>query len=79
MADAPASVRWDQSAARTHAAPVAAAANLDGRIVLSFGARLGEDAPGQEQRAILQRRIALEPATAKALHDMLSRLIAEAG
>ena len=77
MADNP--VRWDHSAARTHASSVAAATGLAGRIVLSFGARVGEDAPGQEQRVALQRRIALEPVTAKNLHDMLSRLVAEAG
>ena len=80
MAEAPGiqtGVHWDRSAARTHRATVTAAASIADRIVLSFGMREGEDKPGAEQAVQLARRIALQPMTAKHLHDMLARLIAE--
>lgn len=71
-------VRWDQSAARTQAASVASVTAVADRVVLSFGVRHGEDAPGSLQGVELLRRIALQPMTAKHLHDMLARLLAEA-
>jgi len=46
--------------------------------LLHFGVRDGIDRPGQQQGVKLLRRLAMRPMTAKHLHDMLSRLIAEA-
>ena len=78
MAESSTAVRWDHSAARAQVAIVTAAASVADRIVLSFGTRDGEDRPGAEQGVQLARRIALQPMTAKHLHDMLGRLLAEA-
>ena len=72
-------VRWDCSAMRQQASDVAQARSVADRIVLSFGVRQGDDTPGREQRVALTRRIALDPMTAKQLHEMLARLIAEVG
>jgi hypothetical protein len=71
-------IRWDRSAAQGYASAVAVANLEANHVVLSFGARRGEDFPGREQSVVLLRRIAMRPMTAKNLHDMLSRLIAEA-
>ena len=71
-------IRWDRSAAQGLACGVAVANLEANHVVLSFGARRGEDYPGREQSVTLLRRIAMQPMTAKHLHDMLSRLIAEA-
>jgi hypothetical protein len=71
-------IRWDRSAAQGYAGAVAVANLEANHVVLSFGARRGEDYPGREQSVVLLRRIAMRPMTAKNLHDMLSRLIAEA-
>ena len=70
-------VRWDASAARSHRSDIATATLLANQVVLNFGHREGEDRPGHEQMAVLQARVALQPMTAKHLHDMLSRLVAE--
>lgn len=70
-------VRWDGSAARGHRSDLAAATLVANQVVISFGQRQGEDRPGREQAVALQTRIALQPMTAKHLHDMLSRLVAE--
>ena len=78
MSDAGQRVRWDRSAARQVVGVVAVANAQSDRIVLSFGTRRGEDQPGREQGVTLTQRIALHPMTAKHLHDMLSRLLAEA-
>ena len=71
-------IRWDRSAAQGYACRVAVANLEANHVVLSFGARRGEDYPGREQSVVLLRRIAMQPMTAKHLHDMLSRLVAEA-
>jgi hypothetical protein len=71
-------IRWDRTAARSNLCAVATAVNADDRIVLNFGTRTGEDRSGAAQGVSLTRRIAVQPMTAKHLHDMLSRLIAEA-
>jgi hypothetical protein len=71
-------IRWDRSAAQGYASAVAVANLEANHVVLSFGARRGEDYPGREQSVVLLRRIVMRPMTAKNLHDMLSRLIAEA-
>ena len=72
-------ISWDSSAARSQVAAVASAVSVADQVVLSFGVRHGEDRPGSEQTVSLLRRIALQPMTAKNLHDMLARLLAEAG
>jgi hypothetical protein len=71
-------IRWDRSAARDQTASLASAVSAQTRIVLSFGVHRGEDVPGAEQSVSLLRQVALQPMTAKHLHDMLARLIAEA-
>lgn len=71
-------IRWDRSAARSQVASIASVGSASDRVVLSFGVRHGEDAPGAEQGVTLLRRIALQPMTAKHLRDMLARLLAEA-
>jgi hypothetical protein len=73
------SIRWDSSAAHSQASTMAVARTVADRVVVSFGVRTGVDQPGREQGVALLRRIALHPMTAKNLHDMLGRLIADAG
>lgn len=74
----PGEVRWNHASARTCVATVADARTVADQVVLSFGQRVGEDRPGAEQAVSLVRRIALTPMTAKHMHDLLSRLIADA-
>jgi hypothetical protein len=77
MSSKAAGIRWDASGARDLVSSIATATEADQRIVLNFGIRRGLDAPGQPRGATLARRVALHPMTAKHLHDILSRLLAE--
>jgi hypothetical protein len=71
-------VVWDRSAVGVHFSTIATATPIAGEVLLHFGVRDGIDRPGQQQGVKLLRRLAMRPMTAKHLHDMLSRLIAEA-
>ncbi len=72
-------VRWDRSASGDVASTIASATTASGDVIINFGARSAAGRPGEEEGVILIRRIALRPVAAKRLHDMLSRLLAEAG
>ena len=71
-------VVWDRSKMHGHVSTIASASSATDQIVLNFGVRQGPDKAGTEQGVSLTRRIVLQPMTAKHLHDMLSRLLAEA-
>jgi len=68
-------VRWDTAAMRGHATDVVTASAARDEVVLNFGRTVPRD--GALGVALLQR-IGLRPLTARHLHDMLGKLIAEA-
>ena len=74
---APSHLRWDTSQIESHRCALATANTLDDEIVLSFGAKLGQNGKGSEVGVKLLQRIALRPLTAKRLLEMLEKLIAE--
>jgi hypothetical protein len=76
-AAAPSHLRWDISELQSHRCTLATASVTLEEIILNFGAKLGDDHPGEEATLELLRRIALSPLTAKHLLAMLQRLIAE--
>jgi len=80
-AAAPSHLRWDTSDLVSHDCTLATANAADGKVILSFGAKLGHNGPdvtqGGEISVNLLQSIALRPLTAKRLLEMLERLIAE--
>lgn len=79
MSDGNADLNWDVSDIRTQVCDLATARSEDDRIVLNFGARAADEAQVQAFGARLARRIALRPASARHLRDMLARAMAEPG
>ena len=67
---------WDTTDTRTQVCDIATAATQE-QVVLAFGARAADDLQVQAFGARLLRRIALRPASAKHLRDMLARALAE--
>lgn len=70
-------VQWDMGGMRTHASDVASATPGTDEVVLNFGVKRGADQVGGDVAVELLRQIGLRPNTAKHLHDMLARLLAE--
>lgn len=71
-------VRWDTGAMRTLVSNIASASAVDGGVVLNFGSKHDSaDISGATTLELLGR-IRLEPRTAKNLHDVLARLVADA-
>jgi len=73
-------LRWDTSNLVSHDCTLATANAAEGRVVLSFGAKLAHHDPGGSPGEItvtLLQSIALRPLTAKRLLEILERLIAE--
>jgi len=68
-------VQWDIGAMRTLATDIATVSTATDEVVLNFGRVVTRD--GAQGMDLLQR-IGLRPLTARHLHDMLSKLIAEA-
>ncbi|MGE0222152.1 MAG: hypothetical protein AB7F35_28380 [Acetobacteraceae bacterium] len=72
-------VAWDNDDARTQGCTLATAVSRSDVIVLNFGARDGDDLHAQAFNPKRLRSIALRPASAKHLRDMLAGLMAERG
>ena len=68
---------WDTTDTRTQVCDLATAAATQEQVVLAFGTRAADDLQVQAFGARLLRRIALRPASAKHLRDMLARAMAE--
>jgi hypothetical protein len=68
----------DRSRQRETTGALATARAGEDHVAIDFG-ELVRAADGAELSARLTRRIALKPAAAKRLHDMLARLTAETG
>jgi hypothetical protein len=70
-------VQWDLAGMRTHASDIASAVAGPAEVVLNFGARHGADRLGGDVGVSLLQQVELRPLTARHLHDMLARLLAE--
>ena len=68
-------VSWDRSRQRELSSTLATARAASNHVVIDFGERVCPD--GAETSPRLQRRIVLQPAAAKSLFDMLTRLASE--
>ena len=72
-------LNWDTADTRTQACDIATASATTDQVVLNFGTRIADDLQAQAFGARLLRQIALRPASAKHLRDMLASVVAEKG
>lgn len=79
MSDGNAELNWDVSDIRTQVCDLATARSVHDRVVLNFGTRAAEETQVQAFGARLARQIALRPASARHLRDMLARADCEPG
>lgn len=70
---------WDTSDMLTQVCDIATASAGGDHVVLGFGTRAMDEVQVRAFGARLVRRIALRPASAKHLRDMLARAVTESG
>jgi hypothetical protein len=79
MSDRDTELAWDTTDTRMQVCDMATAIATADQVVLNFGARATDDIQVQAFGVRLLRQIALRPASAKHLRDMLTRAVAERG